>query len=149
MTVRLYLLRRGRWHPGRRAAATGRRAAAGPFWLSNHADVRGYVVAQLRDLGYRALEAEDGPQALKILSGDTAVDLLMTDMVMPGGMTGRQLAETAKRQRPLLKLLFTSGHAEDAMVEVGEFGPRVQLLAKPYTRQDLAFTVRESLEMPD
>ena len=57
-------------------------------------------------------------------------------------MTGGQLAETAKRQRPLLKLLFASGHAEDAMVEVGEFGPRVQLLAKPYTRQDLAFKVR-------
>jgi PAS domain S-box-containing protein len=151
-TVRLYLPR---------AAVAGAQVAAPPLQaahtrggetvlvVEDHAEVRGYVVAQLRDLGYRALEAEDGPQALKILSGDTAVDLLMTDMVMPGGMTGRQLAETAKRQRPLLKLLFTSGHAEDAMVEVGEFGPRVQFLAKPYTRQDLAFKVRESLEILD
>lgn len=68
---------------------------------------------------------------------------------MPEGVTGRQQAEAAKRQRPLLKLLFTSGHAEDAMVEVGESGLRVQFLAKPYTRQDLAFMVREALEMPD
>jgi CheY-like chemotaxis protein len=151
-TVRLYLPR---------AATAGAEVIAPPqrntharggetiLVVEDHADVRSYVVAQLRDLGYRAIEAEDGPQALKILSGDAAVDLLMTDMVMPGGMTGRQLAEAAKRQRPLLKLLFTSGHAEDAVVEVGEFWPRVQFLAKPYTRQDLAFKVREALEMRD
>ncbi|HEV8680698.1 MAG TPA: ATP-binding protein, partial [Stellaceae bacterium] len=151
-TVRLYLPR---------AAAAGVEAVARPspaahargdeviLVVEDHADVRSYVVAQLRDLGYRVIEAEDGPQALKILGSDAPVDLLMTDMVMPGGMTGRQLAEAAKRQRPRVKLLFTSGHSEDAVVEDSELDSRVQFLAKPYTRQDLALKVRAVLETPD
>jgi CheY-like chemotaxis protein len=117
--------------------------------VEDRADVRRYVVAQLRDLGYRVIEAEDGPQALKALDADAAVDLLLTDMAMPGGISGRQLAEAAKRRRPHLRVLFTSGHAEDAVAEDGELDPRAQFLAKPYTRQDLARKVREALGMPD
>jgi PAS domain S-box-containing protein len=151
-TVRLYLPR---------AAVAGTEAVAAPasavyarggeviLVVEDHADVRSYVVAQLRDLGYRVIEAEDGPQALKILGGDAPVDLLMTDMMMPGGMTGRQLAEAAKGLRPQLKLLFTSGHAVDGVVQDGGADPRVQFLAKPYTRPDLALKVRQALGMPD
>jgi CheY-like chemotaxis protein len=151
-TVRLYLPR---------AATAGAEPAAPPpptvharggevvLVVEDHPDVRSYVVAQLRDLGYRVIEAADGPQALTILGGDAAIDLLMTDIVMPGGMTGRQLAEAAKRQRPRLKLLFTSGHAEDAVAGDGEPGPPVQFLGKPYTRQDLALKVRLALETLD
>ena len=151
-TVRLYL--------PRAATAVAEHAVAPPaaahardgevvLVVEDHPEVRSYVVAQLRDLGYRVLEAEDGPQALKILCEDAAIDLLMTDIVMPGGMTGRQLAEAAKRQRPQLKVLFTSGHAEDAVASDGEPGPPAQFLGKPYTRHELALKVREALEAPD
>jgi len=151
-TVRLYLPR---------AVAAGVETIAPPapaahprggeiiLVVEDHADVRSYVVAQLRDLGYLVIEAEDGPQALKILDTEAPIDLLMTDMVMPGGMTGRQLAEAAKLRRPRLKALFTSGHSEDVVAEDGALDPRAQFLAKPYTRQDLARKVRQALGMPD
>jgi signal transduction histidine kinase len=111
-------------------------------------DVRAFVISQLQDLGYRVLEAADGPQAQEILDSDASIDLLFTDVVMPGGMTGRQLAEKAKLRRPTLKTLFTSGYTENSVVHQGRLDPGVHFLSKPYKRQDLARKLRAVLDQP-
>jgi PAS domain S-box-containing protein len=114
--------------------------------VEDDADVRTFVTGQLRDLGYRVIEAGDGAQAKKILESDKAVDLLLTDVVMPGGMTGRQLAESVQTVRPQLKTLFTSGYTENSIVHQGKLDPGVNFLPKPYRRRDLALKVREVLD---
>jgi len=107
--------------------------------------VRRYVEAQLRGLGYRVLAAGSGPEALEVLRERGDIDLLFTDVVMPGGMSGRELAEAARALRPALKVLYTSGYTEDALVHHGRLDPGVHLLVKPYRRADLALRVREAL----
>ncbi|MEX1205293.1 MAG: PAS domain S-box protein [Dongiaceae bacterium] len=108
--------------------------------------VRELVVSQLAGLGYAVLQAPDGPAAEAVLEGGAAVDLLFTDIVMPGGMTGRQLADRARRRRPGLKVLFTSGYAENAVVHQGRLDPGVHLLSKPYKKLDLARKIRQVLD---
>jgi signal transduction histidine kinase len=108
--------------------------------------VRGFAVSQLQSLGYRVMEAADGPNAQKILDSDATIDLMLTDVVMPGGMTGRQLAEAAQRQRPALRILYTSGYTEDAIIHQGKLDPGVHFLSKPFRRQDLATKIREVLD---
>jgi CheY-like chemotaxis protein len=114
--------------------------------VEDDADVRQYVVSQIRDLGYQVIEAADGRQARLILDGDASIDLLFTDVVMPGGMTGRQLADAAKERRPTLRTLFTSGYTENSIVHQGRLDPGVHFLAKPYRRQELARKLREALD---
>jgi CheY-like chemotaxis protein len=116
--------------------------------VEDDADVRALVVGQLRDLGYRVLEAASGPQAQAVLESDEPIHLLFTDVVMPGGMTGRNLAEDARRRRPGLKTLFTSGYTENSIVHQDKLAPGVKFLSKPYKRQDLAAKVREALDAP-
>jgi CheY-like chemotaxis protein len=99
----------------------------------------------LRSLGYTVLAAKSGPEALPILAGAEALDLLFTDVVMPGGMSGRELADRAHSLRPGLKVLFTSGYTENAIVHQGRLDPGVQLLRKPYRRRDLALKLRSVL----
>jgi CheY-like chemotaxis protein len=101
---------------------------------------------QLRDLGYRVVEAADGPKAQKILDSNQPIDLMVTDVVMPGGMTGRQLADLAQRQRPNLKTLYTSGYTEDSISHQGKLDPGVHFLSKPFRRQDLAIKIRAVLD---
>jgi PAS domain S-box-containing protein len=108
--------------------------------------VRNFVVFQLRDLGYEVVEAADGPAAEKLLRDGASIDLLFTDVVMPGGMTGRQLAEKARQRRPGLKTLYTSGYTEESIVHHGKLDPGVHFLSKPFRRQDLAVKVREALD---
>jgi CheY-like chemotaxis protein len=107
--------------------------------------VRRYAYDQLVTLGYRVIEAADGRQGLQIIRERADIDLLFTDVVMPGGMSGRQLADEAKKQRPGLKVLYTSGYTEDTIVHQGRLDPGVLLLAKPYRRAELARFVREAL----
>ncbi|MEX2335001.1 MAG: PAS domain S-box protein, partial [Pseudohongiella sp.] len=107
--------------------------------------VRDYVTGQLAALGYRVSEADNGPQALETLTRIAPVDLLLTDVVMPGGMTGRQLAEIVVAQYPEVRVLYTSGYTENAIVHHGRLDPGVQLLGKPYSRGDLAMKVRAAL----
>ncbi len=114
--------------------------------VEDKTDVRHLVLRQLRDLGYEVIEAANGPQALKILNDGAAIDLLFTDVVMPGGMTGRQLAEAAKTRRPNLKTLFTSGYTEDSILRLGKLDPGVRLLSKPYRKHELATRIREALD---
>jgi PAS domain S-box-containing protein len=107
--------------------------------------VRNYVVAQITSLGYRTLAATNAAEALTFIDDHTDIDLLFTDIVMPGAMNGRQLADEAVRRRPALKVLFTSGYTENAIVHHGRLDPGVLLLAKPYRKSDLARMIRIAL----
>jgi CheY-like chemotaxis protein len=107
--------------------------------------VRSYAVAQLRSMGYEVLEAIDGQQALAIIVSRTDIDLLLTDVIMPGGVNGRQLADSALSLRPTLKVLYTSGYAQDAILR-HQLEPGVDLLAKPYVRRELCRRVRAALD---
>jgi nitrogen-specific signal transduction histidine kinase len=108
--------------------------------------VRAYVEGQLRDLGYDVIAMADGPAALRALAENGQVDLLFSDVVMPGGMNGPQLVQAAVRLRPDLKVLFTSGYSESAIADLGRLDGDVQLLQKPYRREDLAARLRQVLD---
>jgi len=94
-------------------------------------EVRALATALIRSLGYRVVEATSGQEAMKIINSGQPVDLLFTDVVMPGGMHGRQLADAAHAVRPELKVLFTSGYSEKTIHDQGRLAPDVALLSKP------------------
>jgi PAS domain S-box-containing protein len=113
--------------------------------VEDDALVRQYVVTQIRSLGYSALEAANATEALAIIDEDAGINLLFTDVIMPGPMNGRQLADEAARRRPALKTLFTSGYTENAIVHHGRLDSGVLLLAKPYRKSELAKMIRTAL----
>lgn len=108
--------------------------------------VRLNVTDQLESLGYSVVAASNGPEALAILRTDQHFDLLFTDIVMPGGMNGREVADEAVRLRPGLRVLFTSGYTENAIVHHGRLDRGVHLINKPYRRRDLARKLRIVLD---
>jgi PAS domain S-box-containing protein len=109
-------------------------------------DVRAHSVEILRELGYRVVEAHDGPSALRLLERQTRVDLLFSDVILPGGMDGAEMARQALAKHPRLKVLFTTGYARDAIVHQGRLDRGVQLITKPFTYADLAQKVRDVLD---
>jgi CheY-like chemotaxis protein len=109
-------------------------------------DVRDQSVEALGELGYRVLQAADGPSALRLLRREAHVDLLFTDVVLPAGMTGAQVAREARDIQPGLKVLFTTGYARNAIVHNGRLDPGVQLITKPYSFADLAAKIRDVLD---
>ncbi|CCD98838.1 PAS domain S-box protein [Bradyrhizobium sp. STM 3809] len=108
--------------------------------------VRQHAVTQVASLGYTTLAAANAAEALEVLEHHPEIDLLFTDVIMPGGMNGRQLADAARARRPSLKTLFTSGYTENAIVHHGRLDAGVLLLAKPYRKPDLARMIRIALE---
>jgi PAS domain S-box-containing protein len=108
--------------------------------------VRTHVEGLLRHLGYRTVSAPNGVAALAMIERGDAFDVLFTDMVMPGGMSGRDLVEKAATLRPNLKVLYTSGYTENAALQNGHLDPGVQFLHKPYRRQELAQKLRALLD---
>ncbi|GGY90959.1 hypothetical protein GCM10007388_25260 [Pseudoduganella plicata] len=108
-------------------------------------EVRLSVVANLSELGYRVLHAADGESGLQILKDGPRIDLLFTDVVMPGSVTGPELAVQAKLVQPNLAILFTSGYTRDALTTDGRLQEGVQLLSKPYDQKQLAQRVRQVL----
>ena len=108
--------------------------------------VRAYVEKQLKELGYRVIVAHDGPSALEILRRPQPIQLLFTDVVMPGGMFGTELARQAAQLRPGLKVLFTSGHTEQPVKSLDGLGGDAPILNKPYRRHDLALMLRSVLQ---
>ena len=104
-------------------------------------------VGLLSGLGYRTIVASDAPEAMTRLETAGNIDLLFCDVVLPGGVNGRQLADTIRAQRPGLKVLYTSGYTENAIVHHGRLDPGVMLLAKPYRMADLARTIRVALDV--
>jgi PAS domain S-box-containing protein len=108
--------------------------------------VRSYVLTQLHSLGYVTREAANAADALALIRKGAAFDLLFTDVIMPGAMNGRQLADTLRADRPELKVLFTSGYTENAIIYHGKLDSGMLLLAKPYRKSDLARLVRKALD---
>ncbi|WP_240700568.1 PAS domain-containing sensor histidine kinase [Sphingobium sp. MP9-4] len=110
-------------------------------------NVRAYSVEVLRDLGYRVIEAGDGPTALAALDAAAEpIDLLFTDVVLPGGMTGADIARAAKAKQPGLRVLFTTGYARNAIIHHGRLDPGVELLTKPFTYRALGEKIRDMLD---
>jgi CheY-like chemotaxis protein len=108
--------------------------------------VRRFVVLALERLGYRVLPAGDAQAALELLAAHPEVDLLFTDVVIPGGTSGRELGLAAEQLRPGLKVLYTSGYTRNSMVHQGKLDAGVMFLAKPYRRDELAAKVRAVLD---
>jgi PAS domain S-box-containing protein len=108
--------------------------------------VRAHAMHLLANLGYGVVAATNGPEALELLREGVACDLLFTDVIMPGGMTGPKLAEAAHELRPGLPVLYTSGYTENAIVHHGRVDPGVNLLHKPYRKPELAAKLRAVLD---
>ena len=115
--------------------------------VEDNEEVRSYSVTILRELGYKVLEAADAEKALQILEGAERVDLLFTDVVLPG-KNGRVLADTAKLLRPALRILFTTGYSRNAIVHQGRLDADVHLIGKPFTFDQLATRIRDIIDLP-
>ena len=113
--------------------------------IDDEPTVRMLMVDALQDAGYRVLEAADGPEGLKILQSETRIDLLLTDVGLPGGMNGRQVADAGRARRPDLKVLFITGYAENAVVGNGYLDPGMQVITKPFAIDALADRVRDMI----
>jgi CheY-like chemotaxis protein len=114
--------------------------------VEDEPDVRDYSCESLRELGYTVLEAAEGEVALRIIEERPDIALLFTDVGLPGKFNGRQLADEAKRRRPKLRVLFTTGYARNAIVHDGRLDPGVQLITKPFTSDALASKLRDLLD---
>jgi CheY-like chemotaxis protein len=146
-TIRLYLPRSRQREDEPADVATG--AVVGGteviLLVEDDDDVRATTADLLGDLGYRVLRARDGDAAMVILESGASVDLLFTDVVMPGGLAARDLARKAQQRLPGLPVLFTSGYTDNAIVHGGRLDDGVELLSKPYTRDELARKLRKML----
>jgi PAS domain S-box-containing protein len=146
-TVKIYLPRAA--ETGEAVSDTAETTVAGGseaiLVVEDDAQVRDYVTAQLKRLGYATAAVENAAEALALMDAGAEFDLLLTDVILPGGMNGRQLAEETVRRRPRMKVLYTSGYTEDAIVHQGRLDPGVLLLAKPYRKTDLARIIRQAL----
>lgn len=111
--------------------------------VDDEPSVRMLVTEVLEELGYTAIEASDSVAGLKVLRSDVRIDLLVTDIGLPGGMNGRQMADAGRELRPGLKVLFITGYAENAVLGNGYLQPGMQVLTKPFMRETLALRIRE------
>lgn len=138
--------------PRRAPRAARRRDSTSPgggetiLVVEDDADVRTVVVAGLRSLGYTVHEAGYGQQALEVLDDAEHFDLLVTDVVLPGDMHGRDVAREVTRLMPGIKVLYMSGYAENSIIHQGRLDPGVRLLMKPYRQEALAQAVRDALD---
>jgi CheY-like chemotaxis protein len=144
--VRLYLPRGtpSAAKPAAQARPTERRHTI--LLVDDHDLVRTAVKANLESLNYRVLSADCGPAAIVLLESAEPIDLLFTDVVMPGGLSGAEVARRARELRPSIKVLFTSGFTPSALVQNGRLEPGVELLMKPYDLSELVVTLTRILE---
>jgi CheY-like chemotaxis protein len=144
-SVRLYLPR----HHGDISASRGSAAKLPNYagsgetvlLIEDEPVVRSVILEMLAEQGYRALEAVDGPSGLKILRSDEPLDLLVTDVGLPG-MNGRQVADQARESRPELKVLFITGYAESVAMSEGFLQPGMEMITKPFDLDHLAWRIR-------
>ena len=127
-------------------APVGGRGSERILVVEDDAGVRNIVVQMLKGLGYQIREAVNAKDALAVIESSEEIDLLFTDIVMPGGMSGWELAEAAHLQRPLLKTLFTSGYSDRVLKERARVGADVALLTKPYRARSLGQAIRAVLD---
>ena len=147
-TIKMYLpraMQRAQPQPSGQLSALATEGSETILLVEDDELVRRYAEDQLRGLGYRVIVARNGAQALDALRQNPHIDLLFTDVMMPGSMNGRQLADAAVALRPALRVLYTSGYTENAIIHHGRLDPGIQLLNKPYTRAALARKVRAAL----
>jgi PAS domain S-box-containing protein len=128
------------------AEALGARTGEVVLVVDDEPVIRMLVTEVLEELGYAAIEAADGPEGLRVLQSNRRVDLLVTDVGLPGGMNGRQLADAARQQRPGLKVLFITGYAENAVIGKTILEPGMQVVTKPFAMQALATHIRDMIE---
>ena len=114
--------------------------------LDDEAPVRAVVVQVMQDLGYATLEAADGAEALTVLARAGRVDLMITDVGLPGGMNGRQVADAARVGRPGLKVLFITGYAEQAVFSQGHLEAGMEMMSKPFDVDRLAHRAKTLIE---
>ncbi len=127
---------------------TGDRSGRGEriMLVEDDAAVRDLMVRRLRAMGYQVVPVETAVAALALLPEETAIDLLLTDLVLPGGLYGDKLAEQARRLRPDLKVLFMSGYPKDALDHLGRMGVDAPVLRKPFRNQELSAQLRQLLD---
>ena len=120
------------------------RAEAGETILivDDEPTVRMLVTEVLEELGYSAIEAADGVSGLKVLQSDVRIDLLITDVGLPGGVNGRQMTDAARQVRPELKVLFITGYAENAAIGNSQLEPGMHVLSKPFAMDVLASRIK-------
>ncbi|MCI1015366.1 PAS domain-containing protein [Herbaspirillum sp. C7C2] len=149
-TVSLYLPRHDLEAEGEEPETSEAHQAAGSgevvLVVDDEASIRMLTAEVLNDAGYATLQAEDGPAALRILQSSARIDLLITDVGLPGGLNGRQVADAARAARPGLQVLFITGYAENAAFGNGHLQPGMQLLTKPFKLETLARRVEAILE---
>jgi CheY-like chemotaxis protein len=149
-TVRIYLPRASLPEdmPAAVDAVAPERGTETVLVVEDDDDVRDTVVEMLTDLGYKVLKARDAQSALAIVESGVAIDLVFTDVVMPGPMRSTELARRARARLPHVRVVFTSGYTDNAIVHAGRLDPGVELLSKPYTRETLARKIRRVLGEP-
>jgi CheY-like chemotaxis protein len=152
-TIRIYLPRSGAGTKGAAAsaapaadAATMRGQSETIRVVEDDEGMRTLTCKLLRSLGYEVVLAEEAKTALPLLRENRRIALLLTDVILPGGMTGRQLAEEATRFSPGIKVVFMSGYTDNALLHHGRLDPGVQLLGKPFTKRSLAEKIRAVLD---
>ena len=123
----------------------GEKSGAVILVVEDDEDVRALVNATLEDMDYQVISASDGPSALEILRGDRHIDLLFTDVVMPGGMSGLQLAKQARNSRPDIPVLLSSGYNEEFVSAKPAFGDNLPLIRKPFRRRKLGEAIANLL----
>ena len=126
--------------------APGARGSETILLVEDDEGVRKFATAALREQGYEVHAAPDGASALRLLESESGISLLFTDVVLPGGMNGRQLADEARRRRPALKVLYATGYTRNAIIHQGRLDAEVELLTKPFTAEALARKVRQVLD---
>lgn len=150
-TMCLYLPR----HYGKEAdkrAAVAPRSAVRPqasrtiLIVDDEPSIRMLLTDALEEIGFDVIEAHDGPTGLNILQSDATIDMLVTDVGLPGGMNGRQLADAARMTRPALQVLFITGYAENAIIGNGQLAPGMQVLTKPFVVEALASRVLDMIK---
>jgi len=150
-TVKIFLPRHSGQATGERTLETRTplpRAQTGETVLvvDDEPTVRMLVGDTLADLGYQAIEAADAASGLKVLESDAKIDLLVTDVGLPGGMNGKQMADSARARRPGLKVLFITGYAENAAISNGPLEAGMHVMSKPFPMGKLAARIRSIIE---
>lgn len=149
--VRLYL---PRWFPAPVCSTTQKGASSSStpggderiLLVEDDELLRAFISRSLDQLGYRVLPVRDGPEAIEIMHSGERFDLLFTDVVLPGGMTGRQVAESIRQRQPDIRILFASGYSDNVVVHQGRLTPDVDFLSKPFSQAELAQKVRRVID---
>jgi PAS domain S-box-containing protein len=149
-TVSVYLPRSDGPQPGptqdRAGGPVPTSAGETVLLVEDNVEVRQVTASRLAELGYRVIDVDGGPAALEVLRSDQPVDVVFSDIVMAGGMSGFDVGQWVRTQRPALKILLTSGYADEALrVQDGQ-GAGLKILRKPYSRAELARAIRQSLD---